>query len=578
MREGQKGVPSLTAYLQEELSAQAVVGLDPTVHPVKFVQNLAQALGSKKVQVQPLNVAETNPIDLAWRTAGGRPPAPQAPVRIHPLVFAGEAVSDKVKRLSKEMAKEGADVLVAGTLDEVAWLLNIRGEDVPNCPLPVAYAVLEREGASQPGGGGVDSGNGGKDKSARVIVFVEDAKLGPTARAHLEKDCRAEIRPYAEIFSYLSGAHASGRKIWLDPDKSNYALLRAASMPPEEGKVTYEKVSGSTGDGALAAIGKVPSEPSLLLHPTPITLFKAVKNEAELEGMRAAHLRDGAAEVDFLAWLEKEIQTRSVSEVEIDHVLTGFRSRREKFLGVSFDTIAGSGPNGAIIHYRAMPETCGEMTKETMLLLDSGGQYEDGTTDVTRTVHFGEPTEDEKEAFTRVLQGHIGVDTAVFPEGTPGFVLDAYARRSLWQAGSDYAHGTGHGVGAALNVHEGPHGISFNFANRTPLQAGMIVSNEPGYYASGVFGIRIENLLIVVERAGLGGVGGQDPRQRKFLGFERLTYIPISKRLIKQDLLSPEEVKWVDRYHAEVWERISPLLTSSEAEAWLREATAPMVC
>lgn len=373
----------------------------------------------------------------------------------------------------------------------------------------------------------------------------------------------------------------------------------------------------------------------MVSKPSPITLWKALKNPVELEGMRAAHLRDGAflggvwgraglcfycwvdgrtaeriadwwdkqttqhhpptqtlshplnpnthpqiqpgaAEVEFLAWLDAAVQTRAVSELEIDEVLTNFRARRDKFLGLSFDTIAGVGPNGAVIHYRATPESNGKMTRDMMLLLDSGAQYADGTTDVTRTVHFGAPTEEQREAFTRVLQGHIGIDTAVFPEGTPGFVLDAYARRALWAAGLDYAHGTGHGVGAALNVHEGPQGISFNFANQTPLQPGMVLSNEPGYYAAGAWGIRIENLLVVVEKAGLGGPGGKDPRKRKFLGFERLTHIPISKRLIKRELLTPEEVRWLDEYHAEVWARVGPLVESEEARAWLREATAPL--
>ena len=547
MREGQKDVPSLAAYLKEQLPADAVVGLDPTVHPVKFVQALAKTLSNKQIQVKPLAVAEANPIDLAWGKAGGRPPAPQAPVRVHDLKYAGETVGAKVRKLAKEMEKEKADILVAGTLDEVAWLLNVRGEDVPNCPLAVAYAVLERRESSS------------SEKDTKAIVFVEDAKLGAEARDHLKHECQAEIRPYGEIFAYLSDAVGKGKKVWLDPDKSNYALLQAASGLSTATVKTEEKSS------------------SLISKASPITLLKALKNEAELKGMRAAHLRDGAAEVEFLAWLDKEVQTRSVSELEIDRVLTGLRSKREKFLGLSFDTIAGSGANGAVIHYRAVEGQCGEMGRETMLLLDSGAQYEDGTTDVTRTVHFGDPTEEEMEAFTRVLQGHIGIDTAVFPEGTPGFVLDAYARRALWAAGLDYAHGTGHGVGAALNVHEGPHGISFNFANLTPLQVGMVVSNEPGYYASGRFGIRIENLLVVVEKEGLGGEGGRDPRKRKFLGFERLTHIPISKRLIQVELLSREEVEWLDRYHQEVWERVGPLVTTPEAKAWLLEATAPLV-
>ncbi|KAM3574987.1 hypothetical protein VYU27_003113 [Nannochloropsis oceanica] len=557
MREGQKDVPSIAAYLKEQLPADAVVGIDPTVHPVKFVQALAKTLSLKNIHVKPLAVAELNPIDLAWTKAGGRPPAPQSPVRVHSLEHAGETVGAKVRKLGEEMEKEKADILVAGTLDEVAWLLNVRGKDVPNCPLAVAYAVLESRDTSSSSSS--SSSRKSSEKETKAIIFVEDSKLGKDAREHLTHECQAEIRPYGEIFRYLSDAVAKGKKVWLDPDKSNYALLQAASGLPAETVRTDNPPS------------------SLVSKPSPIALLKALKNEAELKGMRAAHLRDGAAEVEFLAWLDKEVQARSVSEVEIDRVLTGFRAKREKFLGLSFDTIAGCGANGAVIHYRAMEGVCGEMGKETMLLLDSGAQYEDGTTDVTRTVHFGNPREEEKEAFTRVLQGHIGIDTAVFPEGTPGFVLDAYARRALWAAGLDYAHGTGHGVGAALNVHEGPHGISSNFANLIPLQVGMVVSNEPGFYASGQYGIRIENLLVVVEKEGLGGEGGRDPRKRRFLGFERLTHIPISKKLIQVDLLSNEEVEWIDKYHNEVRERVGPLVTSPEAKAWLVEATAPLV-
>lgn len=366
---------------------------------------------------------------------------------------------------------------------------------------------------------------------------------------------------------------AGGKRVWLDPDKSNYALVQAASGAMGRDVEPNPESSGSGGDEKQP---QQPQQASLLLSkPSPVTLWKAVKNPVELAGMRAAHLRDGAAEVEFLAWLDREVQARTVSELEIDEVLTGCRARREKFLGLSFDTIAGVGPNGAVIHYRATPESNGSMGRDAMLLLDSGAQYADGTTDVTRTVHFGEPTEAQREAFTRVLQGHIGIDTAVFPEGTPGFVLDAYARRALWAAGLDYAHGTGHGVGAALNVHEGPQGISFNFANQTPLQPGMVLSNEPGYYAAGQWGIRIENLLVVMEKPGLGGEG-RDPRKRRFLGFERLTHIPISKRLVKRELLAPEEVRWLDGYHAEVWAKVGPLLESEEARGWLREATAPL--
>ncbi|KAH7438324.1 hypothetical protein KP509_04G010100, partial [Ceratopteris richardii] len=279
--------------------------------------------------------------------------------------------------------------------------------------------------------------------------------------------------------------------------------------------------------------------------------------------------RDAAALVEFLAWLEKTIvyEGKQPTEVEVANVLLEFRSKQNGFLDTSFDTISGSGPNGAIIHYRAEPETCRIVDDKHMFLLDSGGQYIDGTTDVTRTLHFGTPTARQKECFTRVLQGHIAVDKAVFPEGTPGFVLDVLARSSLWKIGLDYRHGTGHGVGAALNVHEGPQSISARFGNMTGLEAGMIVSNEPGYYEDRSFGIRIENLLVIGEVDTANHFGGTT-----YLGFEKLTFVPIQKNLIDITLLSKEETDWLNTYHHEVWQKISPLVEADALE-WLKKNT-----
>ena len=305
--------------------------------------------------------------------------------------------------------------------------------------------------------------------------------------------------------------------------------------------------------------------------PSPIILSKAVKNEAELKSMRACHERDGAAVVSFLHWLDNEVKSgRTISEVEIDEQLTNHRRAAGLFVDRSFPTIAGVNSNGAIIHYRAEESSCKYMSSEDMLLLDSGGQYEDGTTDVTRTLHMGQPSAKQREMFTRVLKGHIALDTRVFPAGTAGCQLDAYAREHLWAIGKDFNHGTGHGVGAALNVHEGPQRIS-KVVDAQPLLPGMIVSNEPGYYETGEFGIRIENLLEVVPCETLGEFAG-----RAFLRFNKLTYIPIQTELIDVSLLTSQERQWVDGYHQEVLRRVSPHITSPETLAWLLENTKPL--
>ncbi|CAM9865217.1 unnamed protein product [Ectocarpus sp. 13 AM-2016] len=302
-------------------------------------------------------------------------------------------------------------------------------------------------------------------------------------------------------------------------------------------------------------------------------MAKGIKNAPELEGMRAAHVRDGVAMVLALSRLERDVAAGQViTEVDVDQRATTARSQQDKFVDLSFPTIAGENSNGAIIHYSATPDSCHTVGRESMLLLDSGAQYEDGTTDVTRTMHFGEPTAEQKEAYTRVLQGHIGLATAQFPDGTPGFMIDAFARRHLWDAGLDYQHGTGHGVGAALNVHEGPHSISSRTANTTPLEPGMIVSNEPGYYKPGSFGVRIENLLEIVDSGVYNETLG-----RRFYSFAPLTFIPMQKKLLDQTLLTSKELDWLDEYHELVWTKLHKLVEDEEALAWLKEATTPVV-
>lgn len=399
------------------------------------------------------------------------------------------------------------------------------------CPVGIAYATITFE---------------------EVTLFCDAAKVSsPEVQEHLRA---VTVKRYDDIVPYIA-KHCEttpSAKVWLDKSRSNLAL---ASVIPSK---------------------------SLINAQNSVTPMKACKNKAELEGIRRAHVVDGAAMAEFMAWLEYTIveDRRAVSEVEIDNKLTGYRAKQPGFLEVSFPTIAGVGPNGAIVHYRA--EEGNELMKfldtENPILIDSGGQYEYGTTDVTRTWHFGKPTAEFVNMYTRVLKGNIGLDQMVFPENTPGFVLDVYARRWLWDAGKDYGHGTGHGVGAALNVHEGPMSISPRWANREVLKNGMVLSNEPGYYEDGNYGIRIENLSEInyvkpEEQLAIG-----DERKdsgKKFLKFDKLTMIPIQKNLIDIGLMSNEELDWLDAYHEEVFAKISPLLDEgSPAMAWLKKSCA----
>ncbi|OSX70777.1 hypothetical protein BU14_0671s0006 [Porphyra umbilicalis] len=400
----------------------------------------------------------------------------------------------------------GVDVHVVSMLDEVAWLTNLRGSDVPNTPTVLAYAVVTTDTA---------------------VLYVSVDKVGDAVAAALKSE-GVEIRPYEAVLEDVAAAAAARKRVWLDPASTSVAVFDAACG----------KVAGAT-DG--------PNEARVVLKPTPISLFKAVKNEAELEGMRAAHVES-------------------------------FRAAQAGFLFPSFETISGVGPNGAVIHYSATKaRSTTTVTTAEMYLLDSGGQYVDGTTDVTRTCHFGSPTRHERACFTRVLQGHIALSRMVFPSGTTGQMLDSFARRPLWEVGLDYGHGTGHGVGAGLNVHEGPQAISWRpGAGKAALHAGMIVSNEPGYYQEGEggFGIRIENLVEVVE---------VDTKHRfkegPHLGFKELTLVPLDRGLVLTEMLSAEEVAWVDAYHGRVRAEVGPALAPDDRVAyeWLRVNTEPLV-
>ena len=424
------------------------------------------------------------------------------------------------------------------------------------------------------------------------------------------------VRPYATACGDLRDLARSGARAWLDPSTASAALFAAAEAGAAARAgaafARAKKARGNVGYESKEGAEAAAAEEAVLRAPSPVALAKALKNDAELAGMHACHARDGAAVVRFLSWLQGAVDAgEALDECSVADVLEGFRAKDPLFRSLSFDTIAGAGPNGAIIHYRAEPSSCRGLRAGELFLLDSGAQYEDGTTDVTRTVQLGSGAADpfHSACFTAVLKGNIALDSAIFPEGTPGFALDSFARQALWRAGLDYRHGTGHGVGAALNVHEGPQSISPRWGNTTPLQSGMVLSNEPGYYGAsarksppsppahmhsstrlptltvrarahthiedGSFGIRIENLLVVREAKTEHNFGG-----KTYLGFERLTHIPIQKALIDVALLTTEEADWVDAYHADVYALIAPLLEDDEEDAsalaFLKEATAPL--
>ncbi|XP_057499074.1 aminopeptidase P2-like [Actinidia eriantha] len=541
MRAGNMGVPTTSEWLNDILAPGCRVGIDPFLFSSDAAEELKNAISKNNHEV--VYLYDINLVDEVWKES--RPKPPSKPVRVHDIKYAGVDVATKLSSLRSELKDAGASAIVISMLDEIAWLLNLRGNDAPHSPVMYAYLIVEMDGAK---------------------LFIDNSKVNLEVMGYL-KNAGIELRPYESILSEIESLAMQGVHLWLDISSLNAAIVN-----------TYK----SACDRYFSSIGnKIKDNPSSngqsggpagIYRTSPIYTAKAVKNQAELEGMRDSHLRDAAALAQFWAWMEEEIQKDVVlTEVEVADKLLEFRSKRAGFIDTSFDTISGSGPNGAIIHYKPEPGSCSIVDAKTLFLLDSGAQYIDGTTDVTRTVHFGEPSAWEKECFTRVLQGHIALDRAVFPENTPGFVLDAFARSSLWKIGLDYRHGTGHGVGAALNVHEGPQSISFRFGNMTPLQKGMIVSNEPGYYEDHAFGIRIENLLHVEESDTPNRFGGI-----AYLGFEKLTFVPIQAKLVDLSLLSVAEVDWLNNYHSQVWEKVSPLVDGS-ARQWLWNSTRPLI-
>ncbi|KAL1549597.1 Aminopeptidase P2 [Salvia divinorum] len=545
MRAGNLGVPTTSEWLNGILAPGSRVGIDPFLFSSDSADELKEAISQKNHQL--VCVYDGNLVDEIWKES--RPKPPNRLVRVHDLKYAGVDVSSKLSSLRSELSDADSSAIVISMLDEIAWLLNLRGSDIPHSPVMYAYLIVEIDGAK---------------------LFINDSKINPDVMDYL-KNAGIEVRPYESILSEVESLAAKGACLWLDTSSVSVAIVNAFKSACDKYSDTSGNVNKNKKTAANGPVNKSRG-PAAVYKSSPISFAKAIKNEAELEGMRNSHIRDAAAIAQFWAWLEEEIGNGAIlTEVDVADKLLEFRSRQDGFLDTSFDTISGSGANGAIIHYKPEPNNCSIVDPEKLFLLDSGAQYIDGTTDITRTVHFGQPSSWEKECFTRVLQGHIALDQAIFPDNYPGFVLDSFARSSLWKIGLDYRHGTGHGVGAALNVHEGPQSISFRFGNMTPLLRGMVVSNEPGYYEEHAFGIRIENLLCVKEVQTPNRFGGVD-----YLGFEKLTFVPIQTKLCDLSLLSTTEIDWLNDYHKQVWEKVSPYVEGS-AYQWLKDNTRPVV-
>ncbi|CAO3620159.1 unnamed protein product [Mucor hiemalis] len=518
MKQGLPGVPTWQEYLVSRLPAGSRIGLDATLTTIADARDLQLRLDAVDSKLVPV---KRNLVDIAWGEQ--RPLPPHDKVFVHPVEFAGESHQDKLNKVQEHLKTKNHYGVIVSALDEIAWLFNLRGSDVDCNPVFYAYAIVSQNDAT---------------------LYINPEKLTAEVRQHLEG---IQLKPYDAIFSDL----ASWKEVIIS---SNQKIL----------------IDGNTSMAIEEAVGS----DNVLEERSFINDAKAIKNERELKGMRDCHIRDGAALVQYFAWLENQLLAgEQIDEVDGSDYLEKLRASQQDFVGLSFPTISSTGPNGAIIHYEPERGNCKVIDPKQIYLCDSGAQYKDGTTDVTRTLHFGTPTQFEKACFTAVLQGHIALDIAVFPTGTTGYLLDPFARMPLWKQGLDYRHGTGHGVGSFLNVHEGPHGIGVRAPyNNTPLAEGMTVTNEPGYYEDGKFGIRIENVLLIRKENTPNNFG-----DRGYLGFEHVTIAPIGLNLIDVSLLSPVEKKWINDYHAECVEKLSPLIASNpEAVAWLEKETRPL--
>ena len=503
-----EGTPSVSEWLASELSTyeKAVVGLDGNVNSFAEVAAMEQELATKG------NITVRTDVDPMAELWTDRPVIPDNMVSLHPLEYSGESTSSKISRVRKHLLDCGADGLLVTALDEIAWVLNLRGSDVHCNPVFVSYLLISPE---------------------NITLYINNVKLPEEVKAYLVSE-HIDVQAYESVVEGLR--LYAGKSLLVDMSSTNYSLATA---------VPFEKVCSGV---------------------SPIASMKAVKNKVEQDGFRAAMLRDGVAVVKFLAWLKSAVEAGGQTEISLDDRLTALRAEQPKFKGISFDTIVGYEAHGAVVHYEATPETDIPVQPHGLVLIDSGAQYLDGTTDITRTIALGELSEEQRRVYTLVLKGHIQLDMCRFPAGACGSQIDALARAPMWREGYNYMHGTGHGVGSYLNVHEGPHQIRMEW-RPAPLQAGMTVTNEPGIYLEGKFGVRIENTLLIVP--------AESTAFGDFLKFETLTLAPIDTAPIVLEMLGTEEREWLNNYHRRVYESLSPYLEGNEKE-WLRKATLPI--
>ena len=500
-----EGTPSIAEWLGRELkdAADKAVGIDGMVNSTNSIKELISDLRTQGGITLRTNF---DPLERIWQD---RPAIPENPVVIHPLEYAGEPIREKLARIHKALREKHADGMLMAALDDIAWTLNLRGSDVHCSPVFVSYLLIS---------------------TTEVTLYINKEKLTPDVMSYLQAE-GVGVKPYNQVKQGLKDYFEYN--ILLDGNEVNYTLYKT---------VEREIVDASS----------------------PVPLMKAVKNEREVAGFRSAMLKDGIAMVKFLKWLKPAVEAGGQTEMSVERKLTALKAEQPLFRGLSFDTIVGYEEHGAIVHYEATLETDATLHPKGLLLIDSGTQYQDGTTDVTRTIALGPLTEEQKRVYTLVLKGHIDLQLLHFPDGASGTQLDAIARRPLWQAGMNFLHGTGHGVGCYLNCHEGPHQIRMEWIPAR-LQAGMTVTDEPGVYLGGRFGVRIENTLLVVP--------AEETECGRFLGFETLTLCPIEMSPIIKELMTPEEIQWLNDYHTMVYERLSPYLNEDE-KAWLRKATA----
>lgn len=508
MRLKMEGTPTIAEWLEKELQdvQSPEVGLDGMVNSYNYVKDLSYSL--RKLGGITLRT-NLDPLEQIWEN---RPSLPANPVEIQPLEYAGETLASKVVRIRKSLRELHADGMLVSALDDIAWTLNLRGTDVHCNPVFVSYLLIE---------------------SDKVSLFVDDNKLSPEVKLYLQ-DNQVSLYNYNKVEKCLKSY--SEYNILLDGDETSYYLWKTVKCQ------------------------------EIVAAASPIPAMKAVKNEAEIEGYRSAMLKDGVAMVKFLKWLKPAVEAGGQTEISIDEKLTSLRAEQKLFRDISFDTIAGYAQHGAIVHYEATPETDVVLKPEGLILIDSGAQYQDGTTDITRTIALGPVSEEMKHIYTLVLKAHIQLELVKFPDGASGTQLDAVGRECMWREGYNFLHGTGHGVGSYLCVHEGPHQIRMEWMP-TPLRAGMTLTDEPGLYLAGKFGVRIENTVLISDY--------MSTEFGKFLQIEPLTLCPIDTTPIDVDMLLPEEIDWLNAYHHSVYEKLSPFLDEEE-KIWLENATKPI--